>query len=130
MWNFSSRSKDGLKKVQQLKVLRVEFLAEQVGDAETELKGKFVRIFQTNMQVVLAYLVTVRYPDADQIKVALCLKHSTGKDLRLVQEIGAEFGRMFNHQESLDIMFLKPEEAERIASIARPFYRSDESDTR
>ena len=130
MWNFISRGKDQPKKIQQLKVRRVEFLGEQLGHAETEIKEKFIKIFEANRRVVLAYLVTVRYPDAEQPKVALCLTHSTGKDLALVQELGAEFRRMFNVQESLDIMFIKPGEMERIATVARPFYRSPLPETR
>lgn len=103
---------------------RVEFVTEQLGEAETELKEELTKIFRGNTHVMLAYLVSVCYPDADQVKVALCLKHATGEDLDLMQEVGAEFGRMFNAQESLDIMFLKPEEEERIATVAKPFYRS------
>ena len=124
MWNPFDRGKDRPKKIRQLRVARVEFVTEQLGDAETDLKEKLIRIFRVNTRVMLAYLVSVRYPEVGQVKVALCLKHLTGQDSELVQEVGAEFGRMFNHQESLDIMFLKPEEEERIATVARPFYRS------
>lgn len=130
MWNLFNRSKDQLKKIQQLRVSCLEFVTEQVGDAEAELKERLVRIFQRNTQVMLAYLVNVRYPNAHQIKVALCLKHSTGQDFELVREVGAEFGRMFNSEESLDIMFLKGDEEERIALVARPFYHSPAAEAR
>jgi hypothetical protein len=85
MWHLFKRRKDQLKNIQQLRVSCLEFVTEQVGDAETELKEKLVRIFQRNTQVMLAYLVNLRYPDADQIKVALCLKHLTGQDFELVR---------------------------------------------
>lgn len=125
MWSLFNRAKDRQKKIEVLKASRIEFLYEQLGDSETELKQKLIKIFHGNERVMLAYLVSVRYrEESDQIKVALCVKHSTGQDFRLLQEVGAEFGKMFNNQESLDVMFLKREEEERIAIVARPFYRS------
>lgn len=130
MWNLFDRGKDRLKKISQLRVARVEFVTEQLGDAETALKEELIKIFRVNTRVMLAYLVSVRYPNVDQVKVALCLKHLTGQDSELVREVGAEFGRMFNHQESLDIMFLKSEEEERISTVARPFYRSPMTEAR
>ena len=123
MWNLFNRAKDRPNKTQKLRVSRVEFITEQLGDVETELKDKLIKILKGNRRVKLVYLVNVRYPDA-QDKVALCLKHSMGQDSELVKQVGGEFGKMFNYRESLDIMFLKPEEEERIATVARPFYQS------
>jgi len=124
MWKLLTLAKDRLQKLQQFRVSRVEFVTEQLGDAETELKEKLIKIFQSNRRVLCAYLLRVRYPDADQDRVALCLKHSTGQDLALVRQVEAEFGKMFNHRETLDIMFLTREQEERIAITAKPFYRT------
>jgi hypothetical protein len=74
--------------------------------------------------------VRVRYPTSDEPKVALCLKTATGEDQQLVKRVGSEFGRMFSSHESLDVMFLRPDEEDKIAAVAKPFYRSQVVDAR
>jgi hypothetical protein len=107
---------------QELRISEVTFIAEQDGDAERELKARLLECFRTNINLHEAFLVQLRYGTSEELKVALCL--SAGRpDSALVRTAALEFSNMFGTHESLDILFLEPEQLREIARVAKPFYR-------
>lgn len=99
------------------------FIGEQEGQAERALKARLVARFQSDIHVVEAYLVRLRYSETMEPKVALCV--AAGDEVRseVVESVGSEFRKMFKTTESLDILFLSPEQQKQIKSVACPFYQ-------
>lgn len=58
---------------------------------------------------------------------SLCVWSPKRKPNEIVTAVGSEFRQLFNTRESLDILFLSPLQHERIQSVAKPFYRRDDS---
>ena len=98
------------------------FIAEKDGISERELKACLVEEFKSNIHVREAYLVLVRYGNSPETKVALCLKAGDTPPEEIVKAVGSQFRQMFRTTDSLDIVFLSPEQEHAISVIARPFY--------
>jgi hypothetical protein len=122
MLRWLKRGKNRPNKADTIWVPDVTFITEQDGDAERELKSRLTEHFKSYLRLNEAYLVRVRYGSSPEIKVALCLDTGGKVDAELVQAAASEFPRIFGSHESLDIMFLKPEERERISAVAKSFY--------
>jgi hypothetical protein len=108
--------------VDQLRVQKVQFRSEQDGPIEQELKRRIIVSIQPMMSVQAAYLVRVSYDDSLQQKVALCLKGITEQPQDIARQIGGIFHQMFNAAESLDILFLDPNQEREIDLVARAFF--------
>jgi hypothetical protein len=61
--------------------------------------------------------------DRTRLRVALCVAAGDEVRSQVVEAAGAVFRRMFIENESMDILFLSPEQLERIRAVASPFYR-------
>jgi hypothetical protein len=99
------------------------FLGEQDGQPERELKANLVELFRPDPDVRSAFLVRVRYKGSQYTNVALCLETSR-EDADLVKALALIFHNMFGAHESLDILFLRPEQLPQISGVAKPFYTS------
>jgi hypothetical protein len=99
----------------------IRFIGEQDGVPERLLKQEIIGLLQKHANVKYAYLARLMHDDSAQINVALCLVGS-GDLSAISKQIGRIFGRAFNSQESLDILFLSAQQAEEILQIAAPFY--------
>jgi hypothetical protein len=111
------------KRAETFSVPEITFIGEQDGAVEAELKVCLVARFRSNAHVNQAYLVRVRYGDAPEVKVALCLEAGDKIQPQIVDAAGCEFRKIFNSDASMDILFLSPEQHARISSVAQPFYR-------
>src|SRR5260221_14408443 len=74
------------KPTEILRVPTVEFVAEQIGKFEEEVKEALLPVLQTHPGIRRGYLVAVLY-DGKQQSVALCLESQTGPNERVVKEI-------------------------------------------
>jgi hypothetical protein len=122
MLKWHKRDKGRPKKGEYVRVPSIAFIDEQDGDAERSLKFQLVERFRLNLVLREAYLVRVRYGTSQDIKVALCLDTGGKAETGLLQVAASEFAKIFGSHESLDILFLSPEEQKKISAVAKPFY--------
>jgi len=111
----------GGRAVDTLRVPRVEFVAEQVGTFEQEIKEALLPVLQRHTDIRRAYLVSVLY-DRKQQSVALCLESQARPDERLVKEVSEVFERKAGRSVYLDVIFLSNEQRVRVKNVAQPFY--------
>jgi len=116
MWPFSRRRKPP----QRLTQPSVEFVGEQDGPPERELKGALCLAFKARPDVARAYLCRVRYDRAGTHAVALAL--SAPEDPGLADQVGQVFWQMFGRGVPLDIMFVESDVEMRLAKVCSPFY--------
>jgi hypothetical protein len=102
----------------------VQFLGEQDGPVEKNLKAQWTPILAQSVSVQRAYLAIVSYDRAATYQPALCIRHSKDDDPRLVKELSEPFRQTFNNSQALDIMFLRPEQETEVRRVCRPFYEA------
>jgi hypothetical protein len=100
----------------------VDFLREQDGAVERELKSELCCCFRTRGDVERAYLAVVHYIGKNTSDIALCLVAKPGTELGIVREVGAVFSRMFNSNEHLDILFANESQEQRLLELCKPFF--------
>lgn len=101
---------------------RIQYIAEQDGEPERKLKQRFLTVFSGFPPLEKAYLVVVRYDEIPDLSVALCLL-TTKKDAALLDGVRKMFASVFSSSVHMDILFVGPNEADRIEKVCRPFYR-------
>jgi hypothetical protein len=102
----------------------INFIQEQVGLSENELKERIVAILRSDMNVDRAYLAQVEYGSKKNFSIALCLASKCSEDKQLVNNVAAIFRCMFGAHEHLDIIFLKIEQEIQLRKVCCPFYSS------
>src|SRR5688572_17479085 len=85
---------------------RIEFVGEQTGRVEDELKSKFRDVFAQVSTVASAYLARLSYDDPSSYSVGLCIRSTRGEDASLEKVLGQIFTDMFRRDEYLDILFI------------------------
>ena len=100
----------------------VEFVGEQAGPGEDELKAAFCEILAATPTVQGAYLARVFRGDALIPSVALCIRSSIGIDDKLDDRLTAIFKSRFRPDQRLDLLFLVEEEEWRLREVCPPFY--------
>ncbi len=112
---------------QQFRVPEVEFLAEQDGLPERELKGTLAAAFAALPMIERAYLVRVRYADSGSTAVALCLDCAGGEEENpmVLDVITRIFQPMFRTDEQLDVIFLTADQHAPIERVCEPFYEAN-----
>jgi hypothetical protein len=100
----------------------IEFLAEQDGAPERELKAELCRSLEELTAVHRAYLAVVQYSGKSSRSVALCLVAEAGSESSVVPKIGVVFSRMFNPNEYLDIMFVNESQELILSQVCKPFF--------
>jgi len=113
----------------RMEVQEIHFLGEQDGPVERDLKGKIIGSFQPAMEIQTAYLARVSYGNQLHQHVALCLRGNGKRSQAAIREIRNAFRQHFKPTESLDILFLTPQQEGEIALIAKPFYSITEGIT-
>ena len=98
----------------------IEFVCEQDGPPERELKSTLIPELSRFGGVRSAYLVRVSYCGGGPDSVALALV--APEDPGLVERLGAVFSSQFGSGEHLDMLFLEPERESEVQTVATPFY--------
>ena len=101
---------------------RVEFLGEQDGQSERELKELLAAEFARRSTVERAYLARLGFaPDAPP-SVGLCLVSTSRDDIELVTACAKIFRDLFNSAMALDIVFISAEQEADLARVCAAFY--------
>lgn len=99
-----------------------QFVGEQDGPVELELKARLISVFGRRRSVQAAYLARVLLPGQAEIAVALCLRAEPGNEQLLVGEVGGIFSGLFSPREQLDILFLNEDLESDLRTRCLPFY--------
>jgi hypothetical protein len=99
---------------------KFEFLYEQDGIPERELKRELCKIFQCDMRIKRGYLARVKYADSETA-VALCLRALPDHN-DFLNKINNIFASMFGSTQYLDIIFLTVKQENQLEKVCCPFY--------
>jgi SseB protein C-terminal domain len=100
----------------------LDFLGEQDGELERELKQKIVLILEESREIKSAYLAIADYRDGSSPSVVLCLRSEKGDDPTLGLRIGKVFAELFNAKEHLDVLFMNSRKESAVRAVCSPFY--------
>ena len=108
---------------EQFPIPEIEFLGEQDGMVERQLKDALVALLRRDPTVDRAYLARVRY-DGTTNGVALgLLTDGDDESEALVKQVGAAFASIFNAKAHLDIIFLTDQRDTEIRRVCAAFYQ-------
>jgi hypothetical protein len=105
-----------------LQVPVLNFLGEQDGPPERNLKASLCQLFENRVHLQRAYLARVDYGVQGEFNVALCIRMGVSDDAELRKAIGKEFAQNFGKHEHLDIIFVREDQEGDLRNICRPFY--------
>ena len=115
---FSGMSKEFIHTV-----YRIEFLGEQDGSPERDLKNALIEHFDKDRITTRAYLARVRLDTNKAWSVALCVRINCNKPAsRYQSEIGRVFSSLFKAEEFLDTVILDHDKERRLKEVCPPFY--------
>ena len=101
----------------------LQFVGEQDGPVERELRDWLIKVLQQYETVDCAYLARIQYSDEDTWAVVLCLRCSSyGKAEQTVRSAGDIFYKMFSKSQRLDIIVVDDERWSEPRAICTPFY--------
>lgn len=106
-----------------LKTAKIQFLGEQDGLPERELKRALMGCLAScGSQVAVAYLMRVSYVETPGVQIALCMRVEESDCAELMSCIGNVFRRLFGATQHMDILFLSEVQHEAIDKVAEAFY--------
>jgi hypothetical protein len=100
----------------------IQFVGEQDGEPERELKSRFSAVFKDHPRIERAYLALVIYAGETKASVGLCIKSSSSEEQTLVETIGDEFAALFGTAEHLDILFIRDDQESELRLVCAPFF--------
>ena len=104
---------------------QIQFIGEQNGLVEDDLKSRLYRVFVGTHTVESAYLARVRYGDASEDSVALCIRLSTRVDHVLRERIAQIFAETFRADQQLDILFMREDQEMELGKVCSGFYQRE-----
>jgi hypothetical protein len=110
------------KPTEESTVSTVNFLAEQDGPAERELKQALAKVFVKLGSVTTAYLALVDYGRPFEKHVALCIVTDEEDLGEIVATASTVFQSIFNSETHLDIVPLSKEAQSRISLVCHPSF--------
>jgi hypothetical protein len=113
------------RRLEELHVPKVNFICEQDGIPERDLKQKFIPLFETRDHILSAYLARVSYANPIEPNVALCIRMDKKDDIDLRKAIADIFAAIFNRKEHLDIIFIQSNQEEELRKVCRPFFEKN-----
>jgi len=106
---------------EQVEVTKLQFVGEQDGVPERELKAKLSELFRRCCSVRRAYLAQVSYGEGIT-EVALCLRADFDSRGDTVERVAGIFSDIFGSHEHLDILFLNQEQEAALSDCCRTFF--------
>ena len=100
----------------------VDFVGQQAGPVEDELKSAFVPVLAATPTVQSAYLARVYRGKAPKHSVAVCIRSSIGIDDKVEDRLSQIFKLRFRGDQRLDFLFLLEDEETRLREVCPPFY--------
>lgn len=121
MERMNGDSKRG--RLETKRIRNVEFLCEQDGSPERELKEQLANLFDGANWVTRAYLARVLLDgEKSPGSVALCVRGQPGPSRAFAEQVGKIFGPLFGRHECLEILRLRPEEEAELVKVCKPFW--------
>ena len=103
---------------------RIEFLGEQDGPPERELKS-LLRIELPRLNAIKrAYLARIGFSPGAAPSVALCLVGTSADTRTIAEYIGELFASQFSKDAHLDIVFIDSEQEGDLRRVCLPFYEA------
>ena len=112
----------GQRRPEERTEARVEFLGEQDGPVEQQLKTALSREFAQAPQVLKAYLAKIGFQPAAQTSVALCLNAPGADQSAIVKRVSALFAQLFAKAVHMDILFLSNGQEADLQRVCSAFY--------
>src|SRR5262245_8778396 len=100
----------------------VDFVGQQAGAVEDELKNAFRHVLAATPTVLSAYLARIYRGKMPQQCVALCIRSAIGVDDKIEELLTTIFRARFRRDQSLDFLFLLEEEEFKLREVCPPFY--------
>jgi hypothetical protein len=100
----------------------VEFVGEQEGFVEEELKNSLHKYLSGVRGIRTAYLARVGYGPGQEA-VALCLRAWFPNRARIVDGIGRVFSATFRRDQHMDILFISSRQEKCLQKVCSHFYR-------
>ena len=123
LFGFKPTSSGHRKGIEEHSVGTIQFLGEQNGPSEWELKRCLTELFESEKDVKSAYLVRTQYDKQLDSHVTLCLRTISEPDKKLVGLIGKSFAGIFAAHVHLDIIFLDDAREREVAAVCMSFFR-------
>jgi hypothetical protein len=86
---------------------RIDFIGEQAGPVEDDLKIRIRGVFTATPTVQRAYLARLAYGEPSGFSVGLCIRSAGGIDQQLQKQLAQVFAEVPCANEHLDILFLR-----------------------
>ena len=107
-----------------IKLSQIEFVGEQAGPVEDDLKTSFRQLFAKTPTVRSAYLARLSYGEPSGNSVGLCIRSTVGVDDPLQKRLGQIFTGMFRREEHIDILFIRDDQELELKKVCSPFYEA------
>ena len=121
---FSRQSKPS-RLTETIKPPCIEFIGEQAGPVEDDLKAKFHQVFAKVPDIRSAYLARLSYGEPASFSVGLCIRSGNAAvDNPLQKRLGQIFTDIFSRDQHLDILFIRDDQEEELKRVCRPFYEA------
>ena len=109
-------------RIDKMAVTNIQFLSEQDGAVEKQLKLQIVPILHGSNIVTRAYLARVLYGSSQSIHVALCLKVYRDVDDALLCALSQVFTRMFKPSEHFDMLVIDDDQEASVSKVCHAFF--------
>ena len=106
----------------ELRVPSPQFLGEQDGPNEREIKDQWVAVLAQTVDVKKAFLVRTIAGSDGSPNVMLCIFPSIADPHALVQKLADLFRAKFDTDTFVDIVFLNSAQEADVSRVAKPFY--------
>ena len=120
--NWFKRKAKPSRPPEVLEPQRIDFVGEQDGPVENDLKSRFRQVFTSTPTVQSAYLARLSYGDQSNFSVGLCIRSSIGADQQLRKRLAEIFAEIFRADEHLDILFLREDQEIELRKVCKTFY--------
>lgn len=107
--------------VTEIRATKLEFLGEQDGPIERDLKARWLPILSANADISRAFLARATYQDgALHVVLGLCSKKQA--DLALINALRIPYAALMHKDCPLDMSFLNKEQECQLEKVCAPFY--------
>jgi len=109
---------------QPFKQPRIQFVGEQDGPIEQDIKVLWTPILLRHLEVERACLALGSHDACQPHQPLLCIRSSRAEDPSLVDELAAPFRELFSGDCALDIMFVSGEKESELRQVCHAFYQA------
>jgi hypothetical protein len=102
-------------------VRKIQYLAEQDGPIEQQLKAEWRDVLQ-RLSVPSAYLVRVQLPELSTSSVALMLSKGPLDDAKVVAALMPSFKTTMAASQFVDIIFMTQQQEAEVVKVCKPFW--------